>query len=306
MAHALTVSVPATAANLGPGFDALGLALPVRNRFTFSNGKPDVVCGGRFGARLEGGRDNLVLRAVRRVCEWAQRPVPDVRVTVDAELPPGSGLGSSATAVVAGVVAAARWLDLRLDAGQLLDICADLEGHPDNVAPALLGGIVVAAIGEGETRPRKVHWLSIPVPAGWQLVVATPDFSVDTASSRAELPDAVPLQSAVWNLARTGLLVAALHQGRVDLLAAATQDVLHERRRLARIPGAEAARSAAVDAGAAACVLSGSGPTLLAFLGPGVAAQPVQQALKGGFSAAGLASGVRSVAIEPRGAVVEQ
>jgi homoserine kinase len=295
------VDVPATSANLGAGFDAVGLALDLWNSVDFQHRTQglEITCEGEGARELPRDTGNLVHQAFVRTCRELGQPPPPVSLHITARVPLGSGLGSSATAIVAGVVGACRLLQADWTPEQMLDCATRLDGHPDNVAPALLGGVVVAAVEDGHARV-----LRFLPPATLTCVVATPRMTVSTAESRAQLPASVSREDAVFNLARSELLVGALLQERYDLLGTATQDRLHQDVRLAGIPGAAQALRAARQAGAAAAALSGSGPTVIALIDRRVGrTAAVVAALEESFAQAGLAAFVREVAPSLRGAL---
>jgi len=291
-----TVRVPATTANLGSGFDAVGMALDLFSDFSFDTSG----CGLRIeaqgvgAAQLPTDEGNLVFRAFSSTCLWLGAEVPrDLHLSIHNRIALGGGLGSSAAAIVAGVVGAFHVTGAELDPRRLLDCAAALENHPDNIAPALFGGVVVGALQAGH-----VHCLRFAPPPMLTAVIATPQFHVATDESRARLPASISLADAVFNLSRCGLLVGALLAGRLDLLAAATEDRLHQDLRLTRIPGGIQALQAARQAGAVAAVLSGSGPTVLALLDRRTGSvEAVLAAIEQAFALAGVS--VVAHAIEP-------
>ncbi|MDT8307638.1 MAG: homoserine kinase [Anaerolineae bacterium] len=251
----LRISVPATTANLGPGFDCLGLALSLRNHVEVSRaGRTQVVVEGEGAGILPQGDENLVLRAMRHLATYAGRSLPPVRLVQHNDIPVGSGLGSSASAVIAGLLAGGALLDIELPPPLVLALAAELEGHADNAAAALYGGLVLVA---GED----VVQLNV---APLRAVVVLPAVTLSTQAARAALPQRVPLADAVFNLGRMGLLLQALASGDVPALSRAMADRLHQPYRTPLIPGLDAALAAASAAGAAAC-LSGAGPSLIAF-----------------------------------------
>ena len=283
----IIVKVPATSANLGPGFDALGLALDLWNEaeFTPSQGSSEgwtVEVSGEGAGLLPVDATNLVAEAARRLFERAGRAAPaGLRIRCTNRIPLGSGLGSSAAAVLAGLVGANALLGEPLDKLALLRLAAEIEGHPDNAAAALLGGLTVVISDAGDLVARKIELP--PLTA----VVVVPEFSLSTHAARAALPGAVPLGDAAFNLGRTALVVEALRTGDLELLERAMHDRLHQPYRLKLVPGAEAALAAARGTGAAAA-LSGAGPGVVAFSkGP---LELVSQAMRAAFHAAGLPS----------------
>ena len=252
MQDSVTVRVPATSANLGSGFDCLGMALSLTADVTVSLASP------------EGGDDHLaplVGAAARAAFRAAGRDEPpEVRVAWDGDLPVARGLGASAAARAAGLIAANALLDKPLSGEELFALGASLEGHPDNMAPALFGGLQVT-VRDGEAWRR----IAVPLPAELTVVLFVPDFMMATQDSRRQLPQRLSREDAVFNVGRAALLVAALGQGRWDLLDAATQDRLHQPARAKLFPALHDIFDAAKEAGAHAAYLSGGGSTVAAL-----------------------------------------
>jgi len=296
----IRVRVPATSANLGPGFDALGLALRLYNTLELWDADaPAIEVEGEGAGTLPRDPSHLAYRAARAVVKRAgraaRRPPEAFGIRQRNHIPLARGLGSSAAAIVGGAVAANARLGGPLGLQALLDLAAELEGHPDNVAPALLGGFVACA-----ATPSGVRWLRLASPS-LAAVLAVPECAVSTVEARRLLPAEVPFADAVFNVSRTALLVGALSAGRTDLLAEATEDRLHQPYRAALVPGLAEVLAAARRAGAWGAVLSGSGPSVLAFGdAPGIGA-----AMAEAFRAAGVGCRTLGVQIDTEGAVVE-
>lgn len=255
--RSVTVRVPATSANLGPGFDTLGLAYSLYNTFTFECAERYEVlgCDERFR-----GDDNLALVAYRAACERAGIvPVP-VRLTIEADVPVSRGLGSSATLLVGGVVGAKALLSLPLETADLLELVNRMEGHPDNVAPALLGGLTAAMQRDG--RP---YVARLPLHSSYRFCAFIPDFETSTKEARAALPATVSHADAVFNVTRVATLIPALANGDTALLRAALDDRLHQPYRRALIHEFDDVHAAALAAGAEAFFIGGSGSTLIAI-----------------------------------------
>ena len=297
----ITVRVPATSANLGPGFDALGLALRLHNTLTIGlASSPEIEIEGEGEETLPRDPSHLAYRAAMAVVARAEEtpgtpPVRALRLTQRNAIPLGRGLGSSAAAIVGGAAAANALLGSPLDRQALLDLAAEMEGHPDNVAPALVGGLVVC------TRTAAgVRWMRL-APPSLRVVIAVPDYAVSTEEARRRLPARVPFPDAVFNVTRTALLVAALTGGRPDLLDEATQDRLHQPYREHLVPGLNEVFQAARLAGAYGAALSGSGPAVIAFGdAPGIG-----PAMAGAFEAAGAGCRILHAEFDIDGAVVE-
>lgn len=290
----IRVRVPATTANLGPGLDVLGLALDLHSTVAIAPASSGVTVTyeGTGAAEVPLGADNLVVRAAESL--FARQGVrPDgYRLAVDNPIPLARGLGSSAAAIVGGIVAANRLVaelagpSAAASADELLALATSLEGHPDNVAPALLGGVTVAVQGED-----KVHVHSFQPPEQLRLVVAIPEFPLSTMKAREVMPDNVSLTDAVFNVSRASLLVTALLSGRFDLLSVACDDRLHQPYRARLIPGLSEVVTAARDAGAAAAFLSGAGPSVVAFIEAGRQSPgAVGRAMTEAFSAHGVSA----------------
>ena len=285
----VTVTVPATTANLGPGFDCLGLALGLYNQITFTaetaqetHGKFTLTINGEGIDRLPTDHGNLVVRAAECIFERVGQRPPSLHIHQQNNIPVGSGLGSSAATVVGGMLAANALVDTHLSDADLLHLAIQMEGHPDNVAPALYGGLTLV-IQEN----RQLHVEQIDTPP-LRVVVVLPDFDLPTLSARAVLPPQVPFADAVFNSARLGLLLQALATADYSKLQLAMQDRLHQPYRLRLIPGAAAAFAAAYSAGAAGVALSGAGPSVIAFAADNHEA--IGQAMASAFAAAGLMS----------------
>ena len=226
------VRVPATSANLGPGFDALGLALALYNEVTLEEAdRVSVAVEGEGSGRLDEGAKNVVARGVVLAFEVAGRAFRGARVGCVNRIPLSRGLGSSAAAWVGGLVAANALMGEPLDRDALLAAATRAEGHPDNVAAAILGGLAVSC-ADG---PR-VTAVSLPVPREIEWVVLVPETESSTREARAVLPESVPRADAIFNVQRVSLLLAALGAGRADLLAQAMQDRLHQPYRLRLFP----------------------------------------------------------------------
>ena len=260
MARSVTVRAPATSANMGPGFDCLGIALDIWNTVRVDLGEAGFEIRGLGKGELPSGPDNLVAQAFRMACEEAGARAPDARFTCTNAIPLGRGLGSSSAAAVAGIAAANDLLDLGMDKGAMLVLAAQVEGHPDNSAAALYGGcqIVVRESGRFVTS-------SVRVPERVRAVLFVPDSPMPTSESRSLLPTDAPMEDVVFNLGRVGLLVNALATDDLDLLRVATQDRLHQPHRQSIFHPMRVIMRAAMDAGAFGAFLSGAGSSVLAL-----------------------------------------
>jgi len=293
------VRVPATSANLGPGFDALGLALALYNELTLAEADGVTVSvRGEGRGQLPATDANIVARAARTLFEAAGRRFTGVAIECVNAIPLSRGLGSSAAAWIGGMLGANAVAGTPLDRAALLALAARAEGHPDNVAAALHGGLTVSC----ET-PAGVIAVSVPLPDTIRWVVLIPELTSATVDARAVLPPTVSRADAVFNIQRASLLLASLQTKRGDLLQAAMHDRLHQPYRLKLFPWMPAVVAAAREAGALGCVLSGGGPALLAA----VAEDPggVGRAMTAALSAAGVPGQARALDVDTTGAVVE-
>lgn len=283
MVGRVRVSVPASVANLGPGFDTLGLALDLFNVVEVETGGGDVRVDMVGEARHLPLADNLVLRAIRHAFAAAGSALPPLSLRLTNRIPAGCGMGSSAAAIVAGVVVANSLLGEPWPPEGLLALATELEGHPDNVAPALWGGLVVSCLS-----PEGVRWVRLEAPSELQAVLVIPEIEVPTREARRVLPETVPFRDAVFNVGRVALLVAALSGRRYDLLREAMRDRLHQPYRAPLVPGLEDGLRAAERAGALGAALSGAGPGLLAFAVGDY--RPIVEAVQAALARHGLSS----------------
>ncbi|GAA5535083.1 homoserine kinase [Deinococcus aluminii] len=297
-----TVRAPASSANLGPGFDSLGLSVPL---FTTLRVTPQAVTEVvPLGPELEGtpaDESNYVYRAMELAAKRAGRPLPPARVEIGTEVPLARGLGSSAAALVAGIVAGNELLGRPLESEALLDVAAREEGHPDNVAPALFGGIVVATLDKLGT-----HYVRLDPPAHLGVTVLIPDFELSTSKARAVLPKEYTRADAVHALSHAALLAAAFAQGRLDLLRHAMQDYIHQIWRAPLVPGLSDILEEAHRYGALGAALSGAGPTVLCFHDTRASTERLHRYLHGVMNKNGLTGRVLDLPIDTAGTVVER
>jgi homoserine kinase len=294
----VSVRVPATSANLGPGFDALGLALTLYNEVEARSADGvSVQIDGEGADHLPRDERNVVARGVRMAFEEAGRSFGGCGLRCVNRIPTARGLGSSAAAWVGGLVAGNALLGSPLPRQELLRLAARAEGHPDNVAAALLGGLTVSCGTAGGALA-----IALPVPVALQWVALVPEVSSSTAEARAVLPTSVPRADAVFNVQRVALLLAALQAGRLDPLATAMDDRLHQPYRERLFPWMPRVAAAARAAGARACVLSGAGPSLLAVVTED--ALPVARAMEAALAEAGLRGTAAVLGVDGAGATV--
>ena len=295
------VDVPATTANLGPGFDCLGAALDLNNRFAMrriegGGERFELIIEGSEGSHLRGGPENLVYRAAQRVWKAAGLEPVALEARVRLAVPPARGLGSSATAIVAGLMGANALVGEPLSKEKLLELAIDIEGHPDNVVPSLLGGLCMTAKAASQRwRVVRCEWTS-----SVKAVVAIPSIRLSTSEARRAMPKAVPVSDAVVNLGALTLLLQGLRTGSGDLISDGMHDRLHEPYRWRLIKGGDQVKQAAMDAGAWGCAISGAGPSVLALCAEdkGVA---VSRAMVRAWEAAGVASRAPVLSVQTTG-----
>jgi homoserine kinase len=267
--RSLSVEVPASSANLGAGYDVLGVALAMVNRIevevrVWSRGAIELTVEGEGRNELTEDRENRFVRGLEATLRKARGELPEGlgwRIRMHNEIPLSRGLGSSAAATVAGVLAGDALAGEPLSAGELLALASEIEGHPDNAAAALLGGFVVSAASPDG----RVDAIRFDAPRDLRAVLFIPDLRLDTGAMRAALPASVPLADAVSNLGAVAVGVAGLATGRYELLRRLTVDRLHEPYRAAVYPQLPAMVEAARSAGALGACLSGAGSAILAF-----------------------------------------
>ena len=261
------VKAPATTANMGPGYDCLGMALDVWNTIeieVLDSGEPVVEVTGEGAGELGTGRDNLVYRSMEFLFQDAEQEMPLVRIRCDNAIPLARGMGSSAAAIAGGLVAANAICSQDYTPNDLLEMAATIEGHPDNVAAAVLGGMQLV-ISDKTEEGSQLYTVPINVPPGLHAVVFVPQVRITTEDARAVLPEKVTMADAVHNMGRVGLLVASMATNHPEYLAIATQDLLHQPYRQPLFPAMKVIFKAALDAGALGVFLSGSGSTVLAL-----------------------------------------
>ena len=254
------VRVPATSANIGSGFDACGLALSLYNTasFALAEGIDISASDGSFAPQ---GPGNLIYRTAKEVFTLCGKELFGLKIVQTNAIPMARGLGSSSACIAAGILGANALLGNPLSGQDVLTLATKLEGHPDNVAPALLGGFVASAYDEG-----KVYSLKKDIAPSLAFAAFVPSFKLLTEKARAALPEQVTHKDAVYNLSRAALLATAFCEERYDLLCVATKDTLHQPYRLPLIEGGQAVFDLAAQLGAMATFISGAGPTILAVV----------------------------------------
>lgn len=278
----IKIRVPATSANLGPGFDCLGLALDIWNEVSFEEADETIYyVTGEGAEKLNHRPKNLLTDSFKRVYEISGQSLKGINIQTHNNILHSSGLGSSAAAIVAGIYGANEMLGKPMDTNALLKLAAEIEGHPDNVAAALLGGLVVSATTENEIITRRYE-----VPA-LTIVIVKPDVRWQTHMARSVLPKSVSRADVIFNIGRTAFVIDALRNGDLDLLQKVMADRIHQSYRLKHIPAGMAAYKTARQFGAAA--LSGAGPSIICFV-PQENAEPAKEKIIDIFSKQGIES----------------
>lgn len=242
----IKIKVPATSANLGSGFDTMGLAINKYNIFSFKEG---------VGSTSE---DSMVHQAYNKVFEHLGRQAEPVEIGIDAKIPVSRGLGSSAACIVGGAMGANEVLGRPLNKNEILKISTKIEGHPDNIAPAIYGGMVVSVMKE-----QSIYTVNVPVKNQYRYIVLVPDFRLSTEKARAVLPDMIPYGDGVFNVSRASLLVTAMVTGQDELIKVGLEDKLHQPYRGDLIPGFSNIIDTVNDFGVLGSYLSGAGPSIM-------------------------------------------
>lgn len=268
----ISVKVPATTANIGPGFDSLGMALPIYNIVTLEETvlpgtgvevnvvSENVEVDDVSLAHMELNENSLVYKAVELLYNSIGQTPSELKITVHTNIPIARGLGSSASVIVGGIIAANELLGRPADETALLSIATEVEGHPDNVTPAIVGGLVLSSQeDDGSVFYRKLDW-----PEEWSLTLCIPEYELSTEISRSVLPKEVPMSDAIFNLKRMGMFVEAINKKDTELMKLALQDKLHQPYRLKLVPGLEKiSENLRHEENVLGCVLSGAGPSIL-------------------------------------------
>lgn len=279
----VTVKVPATTANLGPCFDCLGMALPIYNEITIEE---TVMPGSGIEIEIFNDKDgsenlfiptdenNIVYKAVELLYNSIGQVPSELKITIKSSIPIARGLGSSASVIVGGLIAANELLGKPADTDAILSIASEVEGHPDNIVPAVLGGLVLSSIeNDGSIVYRKIEW-----PKEWKLMVAIPDYELATNISRSVLPQEVSIKDAAFNLKRSAMLIEAIKEKDVKLMKFALQDKIHQPYREKLVPGlSEIIEQLKNEEKVLGCVLSGAGPSVLIILEDSVKEQIKQK-----------------------------
>ncbi len=296
----ITVSVPATTANLGVGFDCLGAALTMANEFQFAvvegGAKLKIIVEGDEADKVDMGENNLIYRSLLQLYQHLGKTPPNLEITIKLGVPLSRGLGSSATAIIAGLLGANYLAGNPLSQSEIMEMAIAIEGHPDNVVPALWGNCLLSVEDAGKWQISSIPWHQEIIP-----VVAIPNFELSTQEARAVLPTEYSPRDAIFNISRMGLLIRALSTHNPEWLQTALADKLHQPYRQQLIMGYEQVQQAAITAGAYGMVISGAGPTLLALTNSGCVEQVVKS-MGETWANMGIEADVRSLEINTSGA----
>ncbi|MCC5909435.1 MAG: homoserine kinase [Clostridiaceae bacterium] len=256
----IKVSVPATTANIGPGFDCIGMALTLYNEIQVEETNKDLIIEvtGRDAENIEKDENNLVYKSMLKVFDKIGYRPKGLKIKQHNGIPMARGLGSSAACIVGGVTAANKLCGSPLNHDQLLQLATEIEGHPDNVAPALFGGVVVSSQDKAKT-----SYVRFPVPESLKFIVAIPAVSLSTKAARGVLPENILFEDAVFNVGKASLLVAALMSGELDKLDVALQDRLHQPYRVKLMDSLEKIFNGCRDQNLNNVFLSGAGPSII-------------------------------------------
>lgn len=295
MASNWSVRVPASSANIGPGFDALGLALGIYLECDVAaSGELRIEVEGRDAGQIPSDADNLIWQTALAVARDMNGTLPPISLSIRNGIPIGKGLGSSAAALTAGVVIADRLLGLNWKRSRILDEAARIEGHPDNVSACVLGSIVASAIDSGGV----ARAVRLTLPDTFGIAIVVPDFVLPTEKARQALPSGYSRADAIFNVQRASLLIAALAVGNTRVFPTALEDRIHQPYRAALVPGLEEILKLRAP-GLMGCVLSGAGPSVLVFYEKG--SEQVTDLVRQVFALHGHEAEVLSVPIDERG-----
>ncbi|MQS53581.1 homoserine kinase [Companilactobacillus mishanensis] len=264
----IRIKVPATSANIGVGFDCMGLAVSLYSTITFepSSDKLEIVgCPDEFK-----NEDNLVYQAFVKCCNFLNEPVPNVKITIDNTIPVARGLGSSAICIVAGLKGANTWFNGPLANDEILDLATQMEGHPDNVSPAIYGNLGVSFVDEDQN----VQTVHFNVSPDLHFIAMIPNYKVSTEEARSILPNEMSYSDAIYQMSHLGALAKALELGDMKVIHSAIKDKMHEPYRATLIPDYEKAKEICKNSNGT-MYISGSGSTMMAITADGMAADKI-------------------------------
>jgi homoserine kinase len=308
----VSVKVPATSANIGPGFDCMGLALPIYNVITveetvlpgtgieinvLSDDEDDLALD-----QIPLDENSIIYKAIEVLYNSIGQTPSELKITINTGIPLTRGLGSSSSVVVGGLMAANELLGRPADEAALLSIATEIEGHPDNVTPAIVGGLVIASQeDDGRIVYRKIDW-----PDEWQITVCIPDFELSTDIARSVLPKEVPMKDAIFNVQRVGLFIEAVNNKDPELMKVALKDRLHQPYREKLVPGlAEITENLKHEENVLGCVLSGAGPSILVFSHKNNL-EHIQTIIRNTWAQLNVKADIRTLPLEKDGATIIQ
>lgn len=255
----IRIQVPATSANLGSGFDSLGIALTMYNQ-VYMEVCDQIDISSNDGVDIPTGESNLIYWSAKHLYEECGKKLPGLRIIQENNIPMTRGLGSSSACIVAGLLGANRFLGAPLNAQDLINLAAKMEGHPDNTTPALMGGLVTSAMDGG-----RIYSVSVPVAHNIRFGVFIPPFELKTEVARGVLPERYSREDAVYNLSRSALMTSSLFSGSLQNLRVAVQDKLHQPYRKSFIPGLDTVFRLSYELGSYGTYISGAGPTIISI-----------------------------------------
>lgn len=304
----VSVKVPATIANLGPGFDCFGLALSLYNIVTVeetvypTTGLQINILGEEELAStslIPTNESNLIYRAIELLYNYTGQNPPALRINVQSNIPIAKGLGSSASVIVGGVLAANKLLGNPADEAAILAVANEVEGHPDNITPAILGGFVLSsAEADGSVIYRKIQW-----PDEWKLTLCIPDYELATQISRSVLPQNVPFEDATFNAKRCAMFIEALHSKDEELMKYALTDKLHQPYRSRLIPSFDEIRESLKEVDVLGTVISGAGPSILVISKSSVIGE-IREIVENVWDVSGVKSNIKTIDISKEGAAI--
>ena len=304
-----SVKVPATTANLGPGFDCMGLALPIYNTITVEE---TVMPGTGIEINIidetnemdvlsiPTDENNIVYKAIEMLYNSIGQTPSELKITINTQIPVARGLGSSASVIVGGLLAANELLGRPADEAALLSIAAEIEGHPDNSTPAILGGVVLSSLeDDGSVVYRKLNF-----PKDWNITVCIPDYELATNIARSVIPDEIPIRDALFNLKRSAMLIQAINTADKELMRYALQDKIHQPYREKLIPGLKEIKDALKhEENVLGVVLSGAGPSVL-IISHGNNLDKIRKTVSGVWEGLNVKSDILTLPVEENGAVI--
>ena len=305
----VSVKVPATTANIGPGFDCFGLAVPIYNIITLEETVyPDTgvqinILGddetGMSDLLIPKDKSNIVYKAVDLIYNCTGQTPPGMKINIQSQIPISKGLGSSASVIVGGVLAANKLLGNPADEAALLSIANEVEGHPDNVTPAMVGGFVLSSAEEdGSVIYRKVEW-----PEDWKLTLCIPDYELATSIARSVLPDKVSINDAAFNAKRCAMFIQALYAKDAELMKLALTDKLHQQYRSRLVPGFDEITNELKEVDSViGTVLSGAGPSILIVSTNN--SEEIRGTVRSVWESLGVKADIRTVDVDTKGAVI--